>query len=142
VYLGALHKEAIVPWHRLLLDSDMNNVVLIIEDDDDLCHLLETVISKRGMVVRRISCVNEIHATIALEEPLLVLMDNHLVDGLGITFVSAIKKVCPASTVVLMTADDRHVIKQFEGFDQIDGFLAKPFPVADLESYLDLVVTQ
>lgn len=115
----------------------MNNVVLIIEDDDDLCKLLEAVIIRHGLTPKRISYANEITANISKEIPLLVLIDNHLVDGLGIMFVPTIKALSPSTTVVLMTADDRNVVKQFEGFDKIDGFLAKPFQTADLERYVD-----
>jgi response regulator of citrate/malate metabolism len=117
----------------------MNNVVLIIEDDDDLAFLISEVVRRRGLAAHRISQAVEIENAVIKDQPILILMDNHLVDGFGITFVSLIKRLCLQCQVVLMTADEKHVLRHFEGFEKIDGFLAKPFKTSDLDPYLSMM---
>jgi two-component system OmpR family response regulator len=62
-----------------------------------------------------------------LNEPEIIFLDNHLPDGLGVNFISYIKRFHPLSKIVMITAHDNLADKQKAFKEGVDYFIGKPF---------------
>jgi DNA-binding NarL/FixJ family response regulator len=59
--------------------------------------------------------------------PDIIFLDNHLPDGMGINYISKIKKRFPATKVVMITAHDTLSDRQRALYEGVDFFIGKPF---------------
>jgi len=100
--------------------------VLIVDDDNDLCLILERVITDKCSVHVEHNLRNaEIYLTQL--EPSIILLDNNLPDGTGVWSIKDILKDHPAVKIVLMTADDSNGLKEKAIREGAVIFIAKPF---------------
>jgi len=106
--------------------------VLIVEDERDLCFLLELMLAKDDIHADHVKSLAETRDFLQAEKVDLVLLDNRLPDGLGLDFISFIKRHHPESKVLMISGKDQsaHDIALENG---ADGFLAKPFTKSQLE---------
>lgn len=114
------------------IKSDTNQKVLIVDDDDVLLSVIESMVYKIGE-----SC--EIcHSYIEFEEKLkniddydLILTDKEMNDFNGLDVLKIIKEINPNKKVVLMTASSEYdnEIALSIGFD---AYLRKPFTITSL----------
>lgn len=72
-------------------------------------------------------------ALVELRSVALVLTDYRMPDMDGVALTSAIKTVAPQCPVVLMTAYATPEVEQRGHAAGADFFLAKPFPLSELE---------
>lgn len=110
--------------------------VMIVEDEKDLCFLLAYILKKQNFFP---SCVNSIaEAKHALRKinPKILFLDNNLPDGSGSDFISQVKKICPLTKIIMITAHDSpgDVTKAFT--KGADYFISKPFTTATIENML------
>ena len=109
--------------------------ILVVDDDEDICDVIELVLTDEGYEV--VCARNGGHALRALQErpPALVLFDLLMPDQAGADFIIACRRVPNGDAPMI-------VVSGFPGLDQVaaqigaDGFLAKPF---DLTVLLDTV---
>ena len=107
--------------------------ILIVDDDSDIVHYLETLLSPHYNVI---ACFNALNALKIIEEeaPELILSDVMMPNMSGYEFCQAIKSnilLCHIP-VVLVTAKTR-VENQVEGLDSgADAYITKPFDPAYL----------
>ena len=66
--------------------------VLIIEDEGDLCLLLNILLDEKGMEVDHVQSLAKAEEYLLQDEPTLILLDNRLPDGFGVDFLPFIKK--------------------------------------------------
>lgn len=100
---------------------------LIIDDEIDICYLLSGILRNKNI---HPNYVNTLAAAIlALEEqhPEVIFLDNHLPDGMGVDFISKIKKMRPDSKVVMITAYDTGADRNKAIAEGVDYFISKPF---------------
>jgi DNA-binding NtrC family response regulator len=100
--------------------------VLIVDDDDDLCRMLETIVKKLCPVhvahnLRSAECY------LMESKPDLILLDNNLPDGLGVRYIRHILALYPDVKVVLMTADTSSELKERAINEGAIDFVVKPF---------------
>lgn len=100
--------------------------VLIIDDDSDLCKILETIVKK----------ICPVHSEHDLKgagqylkqlKPQIVFLDNNLPDGTGVLFIREILEFYPDVKIVLMTADQSSGLKEKAIDEGAIRFIAKPF---------------
>ncbi len=65
--------------------------VLIIEDEGDLCLLLNLLLDEKNMEVDHVPSLAKAGEYLLQAEPAIVLLDNRLPDGFGIDFIGSIK---------------------------------------------------
>jgi len=109
--------------------------VLIVDDDDDLCHILETIIR----TVCPVHIENNLrNAECYLEgsKPQIVLLDNNLPDGQGVKYISQILALYPDIKVILMTSDPSSGLKEQAIHDGAVRFISKPFRVAIIKDLI------
>jgi DNA-binding NtrC family response regulator len=114
-------------------------VILIVDDDDDLCRILSLYIRSKGFTTLRLDTIHGIEPLLQAQNPCLILLDNRLKDGLGINFIKILKERVPHTPVVLMTADHMLDLKESENFPSIEHFLFKPFSPDSLNEILERV---
>jgi DNA-binding NtrC family response regulator len=102
--------------------------VLIVDDDNDLCRILEFVIADKCSVHVEHSLVGADHY-LADRQPDIILLDNNLPDGLGVKAISHMLQIYPKVKIVLMTADDSKGLQEMAMDEGAVKFIAKPFLV-------------
>ncbi|WP_207515873.1 response regulator [Longitalea luteola] len=105
--------------------------VLIIEDEGDLCLLLNILLEGKDMEVEHVQSLAKAEEYLLQEQPALILLDNRLPDGFGIDFISFIKKQHPATKVIMITGVDA-AASDVAIENGADVFLKKPFTRAEL----------
>ncbi|MBS1664546.1 MAG: response regulator [Bacteroidetes bacterium] len=110
--------------------------ILVIEDEGDMCLLLELLLTARNVNVNHAKTLSQAQECLKLEQPDLVLLDNRLPDGFGVDFIDHIKKNYPDVKIVLITGVDR-AIQDFALEAGADTFLSKPFTRQQLHHCVD-----
>lgn len=105
--------------------------VLIVEDEGDLCLLLNILLDGKGMEVDHVQSLSKAEEYLLQEEPSLVLLDNRLPDGFGIDFIGFIKKQHPSTKVIMISGVDA-AASDVAIENGADLFLKKPFTRAEL----------
>jgi two-component system, OmpR family, response regulator len=105
--------------------------VLIIEDEGDLCLLLNILLDGQGMEVDHVQSLAKAEEYLLQEEPSLILLDNRLPDGFGVDFIGSIKNQHPNSKVIMISGIDA-AARDVAIENGADAFLKKPFTKAEL----------
>jgi len=101
--------------------------VLIIEDEGDICYLLETVLKKKNYHTEHVNSLAQAAIFLKEEMPDLIFLDNHLPDGLGMNYIETIKEDYPSIKIIMITAHDAASDKKKALNRGVDIFLSKPF---------------
>ena len=100
--------------------------VLLVEDEADMCLLLNIMLTGEEMEVDHVKSITAAREYLDTEKPAVVLLDNRLPDGLGIDFISSIKKSHPETRVIMISGTDG-AAKDLAIENGADAFLVKPF---------------
>ena len=101
--------------------------VLIIEDERDICYLLSNILRQKDIIAECVFTLKDAEITLEENSPELIFLDNHLPDGLGVNFISQIKKRYPATNIVIVTAHDTSADRENALYKGADYFIGKPF---------------
>lgn len=110
--------------------------ILVVEDEDNIAVALEFLLSREGHVHSRLSEGGPVLNTIRTERPDLVLLDVMLPDMSGYDVVTDLRAdpELAGVRVLLMTARGS-VVERRKGLALgADGFVAKPFELAELRA--------
>lgn len=112
---------------------------LIIDDEIDICYLLSGILKQKNCQTNYVN--NLADATVELKKscPLIVFLDNHLPDGLGIDFVDYIKNNYPATKIVMITAYDTIADRNQAISKGVDIFIGKPFTKESINSAVNVL---
>jgi len=83
------------------------NSILIIEDEPDLCLLLEIILNDEKTSVSHVKSLQAAREYLDREKPNLVVLDNRLPDGLGLDFLPFITGNYPQLPVIMISGKDR-----------------------------------
>lgn len=100
--------------------------VLIIEDEGDMCLLLNIMLNGKDMELDHVKTLSAAEEYLQKEKPSVVILDNKLPDGFGIDFISQIKKNYPAIRIIMISGFDGSA-KDVALENGADLFLEKPF---------------
>ncbi|MFL5742583.1 MAG: response regulator [Flavisolibacter sp.] len=100
--------------------------VLIIEDEGDMCLLLNILLNGKEMELDHVQNLKAAEEYLKNEQPSVVLLDNKLPDGFGIDFISFIKKNYPSIKIIMISGYDGSA-KDVALENGADLFLEKPF---------------
>ncbi|HYK96899.1 MAG TPA: response regulator [Candidatus Acidoferrales bacterium] len=104
--------------------------VLLVEDDDTLCRVIDRNLAARGISVRRASSAGEALAAVAAVRPDLLLLDIDLPDRTGWDLLRALTARTITIPTVVMTGT-RVPAERLAEFKPL-AYLAKPFPLEAL----------
>ncbi|MDE3248708.1 MAG: response regulator [Bacteroidota bacterium] len=111
--------------------------VLIIDDEEELCMLMELVLERRHFAARSIHTLGDSMQTVKDLKPDYIFLDNHLPDGLGIDFIPTLINSCPNVKIVMMTAHDEHKLNERALHQGASYFLHKPFNRNNIENIIN-----
>ncbi|HMI63452.1 MAG TPA: response regulator [Puia sp.] len=106
--------------------------ILIIEDEGDMCLLLNLLLNQNEMVVDHVKTLSGAKKFLETERPSLILLDNRLPDGLGIDFLTYLKKNFPEVKIIMISGVDISVSDVALEIGA-DTFLRKPFTKKQLQ---------
>jgi two-component system OmpR family response regulator len=109
--------------------------VLIIDDEIDLCMLIQSYLSKKNYEVHTAHSLSEGFKKLETVAPDVLLLDNNLPDGMGWKEAGNIHKKFPLMNITLISAFQ--MPKDLK--DQLNGnihILEKPISLNDIEKYL------
>lgn len=100
--------------------------VLIIEDEGDMCLLLNILLNGKEMELDHVKTLSEAETYLEKEQPSVILLDNKLPDGLGVDFISFLKKSYPQIKIIMISGFDS-AVKDVALENGADIYLEKPF---------------
>jgi two-component system OmpR family response regulator len=100
--------------------------VLIIEDEGDMCLLLNILLNGKEMELDHVNNLSSAEEYLRQEQPSVVILDNKLPDGFGVDFISFLKKNYPNIKIIMITGFDASA-KDVALENGADLFLEKPF---------------
>lgn len=109
------------------IKKQTNLKALIIDDEIDICYLLSGILKQKKFHTNYVNNLADAVVELRNSHPIIVFLDNHLPDGLGIDFVDHIKRNYPTTKIVMITAYDTHTDRQQAINKGVDIFIGKPF---------------
>jgi DNA-binding NtrC family response regulator len=99
---------------------------LIIDDDEDMCHLLKRLLASRG--IHAATAHNLKHGLHCMKEvrPKVIFLDNNLPDGSGLNFIKEIKAYDPHIQIIMLTGDTLEGLREDAFKEGVHSFISKP----------------
>ena len=106
--------------------------LLVIEDNLDLLSEIKEALDQAYFHCEVVSTYADAHEKVHLYSYDVLIVDINLPDGSGLNIISEIKKVNPATGVIVVSARDS-LSNKLEGLDLgADDYITKPFDLAEL----------
>ncbi len=116
--------------------------VLIVDDEPDICYFLSRNLAKRNFKTSFAHTLQDAEKVIDAEEPSILLLDNHLPDGLGVNFLNKIKEKYPELKIVMITAHDSPQDRSTAYNNGANFFLSKPFTITEVNRVIDVLLEE
>ena len=101
--------------------------VLIIEDEGDMCLLLNIYLTGKEMELDHVQSLLDADEYLQKKElPAVIILDNKLPDGYGIDFIIYLRKKYPSIKIIMISGFDPSA-KDVALENGADTFLEKPF---------------
>lgn len=116
--------------------SDAAKSILVVEDEDNIALALEHLMRREGYRLSRVASGADAMPTITREHPDLVLLDVMLPEVSGYEICQAVRldPALRAVKILMMTARGNQMERRKGLALGADGFISKPFDVADLKA--------
>jgi DNA-binding NtrC family response regulator len=111
--------------------------VLIIDDEKELCMLMELVLQREHFLAQSIHALEDALNVIQQLKPDYIFLDNHLPDGKGIDFIKRIIETYPGVKIVMMTAYNEKQLNEKALHEGASYFLHKPFNRNNIENIIN-----
>jgi two-component system, OmpR family, response regulator len=108
------------------LETTKTKKVLIIEDEGDMCLLLNILLNGKEMELEHVKNLSSAQEYLEKQQPAVVILDNKLPDGFGVDFISFIKKNYPEIKIIMISGYDASA-EDVALENGADIFLQKPF---------------
>src|SRR5215213_10293499 len=100
--------------------------VLIVEDEGDMCLLLNIMLNGKEMDLDHVKSILTAEEYLQKEQPAVIILDNKLPDGFGVDFITYIKTKYPAIKIIMISGFDGSS-KDVALYNGADVYLEKPF---------------
>jgi two-component system, OmpR family, response regulator len=105
--------------------------VLIIEDEGDMCLLLNILLNGEEMELDHVPSLLAADEYLQKKLPEVIILDNKLPDGYGIDFIIYLKKKYPSIRIIMISGFDASA-KDVALENGADVYLEKPFTKGQL----------
>ena len=121
-------------------NKEINHLdALIIDDEPDICYLLGNVLKTRNIGSKYVNSLKDAANILEQNEPEVIFLDNDLPDGLGVNFISFIKRFHPLTKIVMITAHDTIGDKMRAFKEGVDFFIGKPFSKESVNNVMEKI---
>ena len=117
---------------------NLNNI-LIIDDEVDICFLLENKLKKKNYAISYAHNLEDGFSKLASIQPFLLFLDINLPDGSGLNAISKIKLLYPSLKVIMISAYDGANERTLAKNEGADMFIGKPFNEEAIYSAVDQI---
>lgn len=111
--------------------------VLIIDDEADICVLLGGLLKQYSIPTEYATSLKEAKSAIGRFRPEVLLLDNHLKDGLGLDFIPYIKTHLPMAKIIMISAFDGKEEHEKAMKSGVYAFIGKPFCREDILAVIE-----
>ena len=115
----------------------LSKTAMIIDDDEDLGHLLMAMLEARRILALPVHSLHEAEEYLSYMKPTFIFLDNSFPEGLGINFIRNIHQADEEIKIIMMTADSAKWIEEKAKVEGINYFLRKPFSMETINTILD-----
>ena len=114
--------------------------VLVVEDDEEVADLIETVLQRHPYEVWLASSAGSAKLVLQSNVPDLMVLDLNLPDSQGFELLSEIKQTSDTPVIVCSGMSDQHqgTLRSLEL--GADDFIGKPFDAVELEARVEAVL--
>jgi two-component system alkaline phosphatase synthesis response regulator PhoP len=120
----------------------MDKKVLILDDDPDILQICTIVLRKKGFNVSTLNNSSNILENVRRYEPDVVLMDNWIPGPGGIEATRQLKGTPDLQDIPVIFFSANSNVTQLARDAQADYFLQKPFDISELESIVQIAISQ
>ena len=113
--------------------------VLIIEDEGDMCLLINILLTGNGMELDHVKSLAKAVTYLEENKPSVVILDNQLPDCLGMDFIPHIKKSHPDLKIIMISGFD-NAAADVALENGADTYLSKPFTKEQLMGEIERLV--
>jgi len=108
------------------MQTEQAKKIFIVEDEGDMCLLLNIMLQEKEIKLDHAKTIAAAQEYLEKEHPSIIILDNKLPDGLGVDFVSYIKKNYPDIKIVMISGYAASA-KDIALENGADIFIEKPF---------------
>ena len=119
------------------MKTSVKKIVLIIDDEEELCMLMEMVLERQHFVSKSIHNLKDALGVIGELKPDYIFLDNHLPDGKGVNSIKKMIELYPQVKIVMMTAYNDRYINETAIEEGASYFLHKPFNRNNIENIIN-----
>ncbi len=112
----------------------MKKKVLIVDDEKDICLLLQKLLKNDSEIVECAFSLNEGLEKVSTLKPDIVLLDNNLPDGQGINYVTIFKNGSDRKIIMISAM---HNIKDQALKAGVDWFVEKPLNIITIRNLIN-----
>jgi CheY-like chemotaxis protein len=113
-------------------DTHSDLQVLIVDDELDFCCLLSSLLQQNKIHSEYVTSLREAKGFLKERMPVLILLDNHLSDGMGLDFIPFVRKHFPSIRIIMITAYDGREESERALKSGASAFISKPFSREDI----------
>jgi len=121
------------------LPNTKEKKVLIIEDEGDMCLLLNLILDGEDFELDHVQTLLAADEYLKKESPAIIILDNKLPDGFGIDFITYIKQKYPAIKIIMISGFDA-AAKDVALENGADIYLEKPFTRAQIYQSIETLL--
>jgi DNA-binding response OmpR family regulator len=121
-----------------LLKSSLTKKILIIEDEGEICLLLNILLDSSELELEHVQNLSAAEQYLERAQPAVVILDNKLPDGFGVDFISYLKKTYPGVRIIMISGFSGSV-RDVAIENGADIFLEKPFTRHELHQSIRLL---
>jgi len=124
---------------NIKLPNTKEKKVLIIEDEGDMCLLLNLILDGEDFELDHVQTLLAADEYLQKESPAIIILDNKLPDGFGIDFITYIKQKYPAIKIIMISGFDA-AAKDVALENGADIYLEKPFTRAQIYQSIETLL--
>ena len=111
--------------------------ILIVDDEPDILHSLNQILSREGFIVRSAGSAEAALVAVEAEAPDIVLTDVNMSGSDGLELITTLRKKLQTFPIVAMTGAAQHDTLAFARKLGADAAIRKPFKKAELVDLID-----
>lgn len=119
-----------------ILNDMMNNKILIVDDEVEICLLLSTYLKSKGFDTNYANSVQEGINKLDEYHPDIAILDVNLPDGLGFDLIPK-ARVKAETKIIIISARDGEQEQRLSKLHDVDEYITKPFKQKDILNIIE-----
>jgi DNA-binding response OmpR family regulator len=124
-----------------MLPGTKTKKVLIVEDEGDMCLLLNIILNDTDLELDHVQSLLAADEYLQKELPSVIILDNKLPDGFGVDFITYLKQKYPSIKIIMISGFDA-AAKDVALENGADIFLEKPFTRDQIFKSIEALISE